>query len=271
MSHTWRTGTVASGGEDIYYEVIGDSSRPAIMLTHGAGGCHAIWYQQAPVFADAGYCVVTWDCRGFGNSSFRSGTHGCDAAVADMRAVLDAASVGRVNLAGQSMGGWWVTAFTLADPERTASLTLSNTVGGLWTDEITQHFATWARGAAALDDGQTIGSHNALAPCFGDRDPARAFLYQQINTFYTPPMAEIGKALMGSHVKHADLDATGVPVQLITSSEDVLFPAPLVIDSVKRLANARIVEIDGAGHSAYFEKPDEYNRAVLEFVGAPKG
>jgi pimeloyl-ACP methyl ester carboxylesterase len=267
MSHSWRTGTVASGGEDIYYEVIGDQSRPAIMLTHGAGGCHAIWYQQAPVFADAGYCVVTWDSRGFGNSSFRSGTHGCDAAVDDMHAVLDGAGVGPVHLAGQSMGGWWVTAFALADPDRTTTLTLSNTVGGLWTDEITQHFATWARGAAALDEGQTIGSHNALAPGFGERDPSRAFLYQQINTLHTPPMADIGKALMGSHVQHADLDATGVPVQLITSSEDVLFPAPLVIDSVKRLKNARIVEIEGAGHSAYFEKPDEYNHAVLDFIG----
>jgi pimeloyl-ACP methyl ester carboxylesterase len=265
MTHSWQTGTAASGGEDIYYEVIGDASGPAIMLTHGAGGCHAIWYQQVPVFADAGYRVVTWDCRGFGNSSFRSGMHGCDAAVADMTAVLDAAGLERAHLVGQSMGGWWVTAFALAQPSRTATLTLSNTVGGLWTNEITQHFATWARGAA-LDEGQTIGSHNALAPGFGDRDPARAFLYQQINTFHTPPMADIGKALMGSHVKHADLDATGVPVQLITSSEDALFPAPLVIDSMKRLRDPRIVEIDGAGHSAYFEKPDEYNDAVLSHI-----
>jgi len=271
MKHAWRTGTVASGGEDIYYEVIGDTDRPAIMLTHGAGGCHAIWYQQVPVFADAGYCVVTWDCRGFGNSSFRSGAHGTVAAVADMRAVLDAVGIERVHLAGQSMGGWWVTAFALAQPERTISLTLSNTVGGLWTDEITQHFATWARNTAALDEGNSIGAHSALAPSFGERDAARAFLYQELNTFHTPPMAEIGKALMGAHVKHADLDATGVPVLLITSSDDALFPAPLVIDSIKRLKNPRIVEIEGAGHSAYFERPDEYNRAVLAFTSAPKG
>ncbi len=262
MAHEWQTGTVASGGEDIYFEVVGDVSRPAIMLTHGAGGQHAIWFQQVPVFADAGYCVVTWDCRGFGNSSFRSGIHGCDAAVADMTAVLDAAGVDRTHLVGQSMGGWWVTAFTLAHPERTATLTISNTVGGLWTDELTQHFANWARASAGFA-ADVLGVHSALGPTFCAEEPAQAFLYQQMNTFHTPPMAEIGKALMGSHVKHADLDATGVPVQLITSDEDALFPAPLVIDSVKRLRDARIVEITPAGHSAYFERPRDYNAAVL--------
>jgi pimeloyl-ACP methyl ester carboxylesterase len=33
------------------------------------------------------------------------------------------------------------------------------------------------------------------------------------------------------------------------------------------LANARIVEIHDAGHSPYFERPDEYNAALLQFVG----
>jgi pimeloyl-ACP methyl ester carboxylesterase len=40
-----------------------------------------------------------------------------------------------------------------------------------------------------------------------------------------------------------------------------------VADSVGRLANATVVEIAGAGHSAYFEKPGEYNAALLHFVG----
>ena len=74
----WHTGTVASGGETIYYEEIGESGAPTILLTHGAGGSHAIWFQQVPALAAAGYRVVTWDCRGFGKSTFDSGVHGCD-------------------------------------------------------------------------------------------------------------------------------------------------------------------------------------------------
>ena len=50
----WRTGTVACGGETIYYEVTGDAGAPAVLLTHGAGGSHAVWFQQVPALAAAG-------------------------------------------------------------------------------------------------------------------------------------------------------------------------------------------------------------------------
>ena len=54
MTHRWITATVDSGGEDIYYEVTGDDDAGTIVLTHGAGGSHAAWFQQVPVLA-AGY------------------------------------------------------------------------------------------------------------------------------------------------------------------------------------------------------------------------
>ena len=67
-------------------------------------------------------------------------------------------------------------------------------------------------------------------------------------------------------VAHTDLDATGVPVLVITSTDDNLFPPHLVIDSAQRLANASIREIAGAGHSTYFERPDHYNDALIAFI-----
>jgi 3-oxoadipate enol-lactonase len=266
-THPWRTATVESGGETIYYEVTGADDAPAVVLTHGAGGSHAAWFQQVPPLADAGFRVVTWDCRGFGNSTFTSGTFGTDAAVADLGAVLDAAGVEHAHLVGQSMGGWWATGFALAHAERLRSLTLSNTVGGLWTDALTQHFASFVAGAAGNDQNR-LGVHSALAPSFVTRDPARAFLYQQLNTFHTPPMAAVGRALAGARIEHAALDATGLPILVITGTDDALFPAPLVTDTASRLAHATIVEIADAGHSPYFERPDEYNAALLRFFAA---
>ena len=190
MTARWRTGTVACGGEEIYYEVSGDDDLPAIMLTHGAGGTHAAWFQQVPTLAANGFRVITWDCRGFGNSTFTSGVHGSAAAVADMAAVLDATGTPGAHLVGQSMGGWWATAFTVAHPARTHSLTLSNTVGGLWTTALLEYFREWTtKWAANFGAEQRIGAHWAISPTFVERDPARAFLYQELNTFHTPPMA----------------------------------------------------------------------------------
>ena len=126
-------------------------------------------------------------------------------------------------------------------------------------------FCAGAGGAAGADDSR-LGVHDALGASFVGRDPARAFLYQELNTFHTPPMAAVGASLTGDAVAHKDLDATGVPVLVITSTDDVLFPPHLVIDSAQRLANASFVEVAGAGHSTYFERPDLYNDALIAFV-----
>jgi len=172
MTARWQTGTVACGGEEIYYEVSGDDDLPAIMLTHGAGGTHAAWFQQVPPLAANGFRVITWDCRGFGNSTFTSGVFGSAAAVADMAAVLDATGTPGAHLVGQSMGGWWVTAFTVAHPARTHSLTLSNTVGGLWTTALLEYVREWTTKAAAnFGAEQRIGAHGAISPTFVERDP----------------------------------------------------------------------------------------------------
>ena len=259
----WAPGTVASGGEDVYYEVTGDGAR-TIVLGHGAGGSHAAWFQQVPVLAAAGYRVVTWDTRGFGNSTYRSGTFTTDAIVADLATIFDAVGIERAHVVGQSMGGWWATAFTLAHRDRVHSLALTNTVGGLWTDALHEHFATL--GTALAPGESRLGLHPALGASLVTRDPAQAFLYQQLNTFHSPPMGAVLGALTGTAFAHADLDATGLPVLVITATDDALFPAPLVRDSAQRLANARVVEIDDAGHSPYFERPDEWNAALLDFV-----
>ena len=77
-------------GEDLYYEHSwpdGDDV-PAVVLTHGAGGTHVAWFQQVPALVDAGYQVLTWDSRGFGNSTNR-GTLTTEAVAADLEALMD--------------------------------------------------------------------------------------------------------------------------------------------------------------------------------------
>jgi len=262
MRYPWRSGTAACDGESIYYEVTGADDAPTVVLGHGAGGSHASWFQQVPALASAGYRVITWDTRGFGCSSCLTGVHGCDASARDLLAVLDATATDRAHLVGQSMGGWWVNACALASPTRVRSITLTNTIGGLWTPELSEHVKN---APPPQFRGARLGVHSALAGDFVDREPARAFLYQQINTFHTPPLNEIWSSLP-KPVEHAAIDATGLPVFAITSEKDQLFPAALVADSIRRLGRAKTVEIADAGHSTYFERPDEFNAALLSFL-----
>ena len=53
-----KVGTLEHDGETIYYEVTGEGE--PVVLSHGAGGNHAIWFQQVLELARR-YKVVTWD------------------------------------------------------------------------------------------------------------------------------------------------------------------------------------------------------------------
>jgi 3-oxoadipate enol-lactonase len=264
----WRTGRVDRDGESLYYEVTGDAAARTVVLTHGAGGTHASWFQQVPALAAAGYRVVTWDSRGFGNSTCRSGVVGADIAASDLVSILDAAGVDRVDLVGQSMGGWWVSAFTVAHPQRVRTLTLANTIGGLFTPELHAHFRSLLE--APVNDVPRLGRHSAISADLATRDPALAFLYQQLDSFHEPPFPAVMRALTGWELTHAQMNATGVPVLVVTSPEDQLFPAALIRAGAAQLRDARVVEIAGAGHSSYFERATDFNAAVLAFLAEPR-
>lgn len=257
-------GFAESDGERIYYESVG-AGDPAVVLCHGAGGNHASWFQQVPAFAPSRR-VLSFDQRGFGRSTARGGPTRPELAVRDLAAVLDAAAVREpVDLVGQSMGGWCALGFALAHPERVRRLVLADTPGGIMTPELAHALRSLGERAPVPPD--ELGRHPALAADFAARDPARAYLYQTLGGFGEPDMEKVGPQLLGTIVPDGSLASLALPVLFVVGAEDTLFPPDAIRASAAKLADARVVEIPGAGHSPYFERPDAWNRAVGEFFG----
>ncbi len=262
------SGRILNEGEEIYWELAstgaGDN-RPVVVLTHGAGGSHAIWYQQVPALGQR-FRVITWDSRGFGNSTCATGELSPERAGSDLAAVLDHLEVQRAHLVGQSLGGWHINGFALAHPDRVLSLTYADTVGGMWTDELRAAMAEFAK-AGGLGGGRTVplvGGHRALWPGTAARDQAHAFLYQALGSFHSPPMHRLGE-VTGWTIEHDQIARLGVPTLFVAGTHDQIFPAPLLAASAA-LIPARFVEIPGSGHSPYFEQPSVWNDAVLDFL-----
>jgi 3-oxoadipate enol-lactonase len=260
-SHRPAGGRVASSGEDIYYEIGGEGVE-VVLLGHGLGGNHAVWYQQMPVLAER-YRVVTWDQRGFGMSTNRAGASGPPAAVDDLHALLDHLGVERAHLVGQSMGGWAVVGFALRSPERVRSLVLADTTGGIVNDAVTNALSTPSR--RTVEPG-VIGSHRAVGPAL---DRTRAFLYQQLGGF----RGEIDEAdmigkLFSTNYALDEVAGLTMPVLCVVGADDDLMPPAAVREVAGVLKDARVVEIPGAGHSPYFEQPGAWNAAVLDFLAS---
>ena len=262
-----RRGRIEREGESIYYELAhrgDDDHRPMVVLSHGAGGSHAVWFHQVLPFSER-FRVLTWDSRGFGNSTFAGGSLSVDAAVGDLTAVLDAVELPAeepVHLVGQSMGGWWSVGVALAHPQRVRSLTLSDTPGGVWTPAMRAHFERSRIGSLT---SEVVGVHRALGETTMRERPDQAFLYQQLGSFFSPPMGAVGRMLNEVAVEVAAVRAVGRPVLVVAGEADAIFPAPLLRELAEQLG-ARYVELARAGHSPYFESPAAYNEALLAFL-----
>jgi len=258
-------GFVEHEGERIYYECYGEG--PALVLSHGLGGSHAVFFQQVPCFATR-FRVVTWDQRGFGRSTDRTGAPGPASAARDLAALLDTLGIERAHHVGQSMGGFTALHFALAHPERVASLVLADTSGGLVTDELRAAFQTYVRGAAVAPpvEAWPLARHPALGDDLGRREPARAFLYDQLASLCAPPPAAIPLELVRTEHAPERLSALRLPLLFVVGSEDPIFPPAALRSALARLAGARLIEIPATGHSPYFEAPEAWNAAVLAFL-----
>lgn len=256
-----RTGYVEHDGERIYFEAVGAGGVP-LVLCHGAGGNHAVWYQQVAPFARR-RLVVTWDHRGFGRSTDVSDLSGPQVATGDLLAVLDALGVERADLVGQSMGGWTVAGAALARPGLVRSLVLADTLAGFTGPSIEAGMAGGP--GEPLGSPDVLGRHPALGAAFSERDPQRAHLYQSLGQMGSADPSVIIPRLLAVTRDAGDARRLTMPVLCIAGDRDPLFPPASIRALAEMLPDARYVEIEGCGHSPYFEDGPAWNRAVEAF------
>ena len=88
---------------DLYYEDHG--SGDPVVLIHGYPLSGASWEKQAATLLKAGYRVITYDRRGFGQSSKPTIGYDYDTFAADLNVLMTHLDLKQVTLAGFSMGG----------------------------------------------------------------------------------------------------------------------------------------------------------------------
>ena len=121
------SGVLATAGAELYWQAQGEG--PAVVLAHGIGGNHAIWYRQLDALSRSNR-VIAFDHRGFGLSRDIDG-RGRDAFVDDLTALLDHLGETRVALVGQSMGAGTCIGFAHRAPERVAALAVCDSLHGI--------------------------------------------------------------------------------------------------------------------------------------------
>ncbi len=262
-----RTGFVERPGARIYYEVAGDG--PALIFAHGLGGNHLSWWQQVPFFRRHFTCV-TFAHRGFAPSTVAGALPDPADFAGDLEALTAHLRIENFAIVAQSMGGWTALEFALRHPGRVDAMVLAATSGTLDPAQADPaKFAEWSSRALALNaDLRMRAIHPALGAAMAEANPAMHHLYRAVDALATSlPKDELRKRIVAMRKrKLADVAALKVRTLFLTGSADMVFPSFAAPILAKGFPDAGHVEFPGAGHSAYFEVPDAFNRAVKEFL-----
>ena len=243
---------------DLYYEVQGDG--PAIVFAHGAGGNHLSWWQQIPIFAGAYRCVA-YDHRGWGRSAEEPGGPGPGLFVDDLIALLDQLEIERAALVAQSMGGWSALGTALQAPDRVAALVMADTLGGLTTERIAP-ISAQARTRIEREGLATLAYDAGLR----DRDPALAFLYDEIMALNPPRDPALLGRLRENPPDPDAVAALPMPVLWVVGGNDPIMPPEAVREAQALVAGSEYFEVPATGHSVYFERAVEFNMQLNRFL-----
>jgi 3-oxoadipate enol-lactonase len=113
-------------GCPIHYWLHGDSSKPLLVFTHGAGADHQMFDSQITAL-EQDFQILTWDVRGHGRSR-PMGVFSLQLVLEDLLAILDAIGAKQAIFIGQSMGGNISQALVQQFPERVLALVLVDCV-----------------------------------------------------------------------------------------------------------------------------------------------
>jgi len=266
MSRT--TGTVGVNGAEVYYEVAGEGE--PLVLVHAGISDSRMWDAQADAFTRH-YRTIRHDLRGFGRSPMVEGPYSHHA---DLLALLDALDIGRSAFVGCSMGGGAVIDFALENPERVDSLVLvGSAVGGFEFDEGTPQ--EWDELVAADEAGdlERVSELEVRMWVDGPRrgpevvDPAVRDLVRGMNLIALKNEAlELGEERELQPPAATRLSQIRAPTLVLVGEVDrtrTLAAADLL---AKDLPNARKVVMPGTAHLPNMERPEEFNRLVLDFL-----
>jgi pimeloyl-ACP methyl ester carboxylesterase len=259
---TPATGQFANlGSRQLWYQDSGGTGVPVVLL-HARTGSTLAWERQLPAFAARGFRVIAYDRLGSGRSRLAADA-AAGTAADDLQALTTQLGLTRFHLVGTAAGGIVALDYALSFPQRVRGLVVANSVGGV---QDADYLALGRRIRPSPQFDQLPPDVREVGPSFRAADPAGLARWMEIEYASRPQVPGTSPQLPKNQLTFRLLESLKVPTLLITGGADLYAPPPVMRMFAARIKGAETLVFPEAGHSAYWEAADGFNRAVLAFL-----
>lgn len=248
-------------GAKIHYKDSGGRGVPVVFL-HAFTGSTEVWEHQIPAFTRAGYRLIAYERRGFGRT-VADANGPASTGPDDLLALADHLKLDKFHIVGTAGGGFVAVDFAISYPQRLRSLTLLCSQGGIQDQDYLDTIKRITpQGFANMPE-----SFRELSPSYRSSNPEGAARWTEFQEHNRAPEALRGPAqLTKNKVMLSTLEGIKLPVLMIAGDADLYAPPALMRRMADRIEGVQFVVVPDAGHSVWWEAPDEFNNTVLKFL-----
>lgn len=237
-----------------------------MVLLHGFGVDQSMWSKQVKSLAKY-FQVITYDLRGFGQSSLPTGPYRhCD----DLAALLKYLQIDKAQVVGLSMGGLVALNFAICHPQMTHSVVSAAPImagfkgagsfiaarneiwGNAKTAGLQQTRNNWLR----LPLFKATLKH----PTAGPELLTMMENYSGWHWFNRDPETPLEPSTF------ARLEEINCPIMIIIGGQDMQDFQEIAKATAGQMPQAKLEWISGAGHLLNIEAAEEFNRLIIDFA-----
>jgi pimeloyl-ACP methyl ester carboxylesterase len=239
-------GSIQNEGARIWYCAYGFGS--PVILVHGGLGHSGNWGYQVPALVESGYRAVLIDSRGHGRSTRDAQPFSYELMASDVLAVMDTLHLAKAGLVGWSDGACTALILAAKAPSR---------IAGVF------YFA------CNMDPSgvKPFAATPTLNRCFARHAKDYAELSATPEHFETfvEDVSRMGRTQPNYSAQ--DLAKVSVPVVIAQSEHDEFIKREHAEYLAQAIPAAEFIVLNGVSHFAPLQRPDQFNAAMLEFVG----
>jgi pimeloyl-ACP methyl ester carboxylesterase len=245
LTPTPTIGMASVNGVQIYYEIQGEGE--SLILLHGGLGNTNDWKNQFSVFSEH-YQVIVLDSRGCGRSPYSGEALSYSLMASDVIALMDYLGIKQANILGWSDGGIIALDLAINHPDRLL--------------KVIAYGANYNLSGVRTDLGESEK--------FAKRVEQAAQDYQKLS-----PNPKQWESLVSNtfqmwssepNFTKEQLGNIAIPMMILDGDNDGAVYAEHTKEMASLIPGAKLALIKDTGHFALWEKTEEFNKVVLEFL-----